>query len=369
MYVVGVLVAGLLIGSFVSGQAVRKNPNPGGPGGCKDRDADSYYDRSGCGTSIDCNDNNRNIYPGAPEICQDGIDQNCDGYDQACTTTPTSTSTSTTSALPSCYDSDGGIYPYSQGTVQTPINGSGYPVTLHDYCTNYTNGRYKSVNEQYCDGLIARSMIVACSGEDVCLSYPGYCTASTSSSTSTSSTTTLPTSITTTTTFASRYYNASYSAIEDTYADERFPTTNYGSQYYLELSNAQNARRIMYFKFNVQGINSTNILSAGIKLRSAGRNCNGNSTNPCVMVYKISDSFWTENSLTWLNRPTLDGQFIRYVNSITAHTDYGFDVAISVSGNGLYTFAIASNNPDYSLWVARENANVYDPTLIVYWGT
>ena len=62
MYIVGILVAGLLIGGFVSGQAVRKNPNPGG-GGCKDRDSDSYYDRSGCGTSLDCNDNDVNINP------------------------------------------------------------------------------------------------------------------------------------------------------------------------------------------------------------------------------------------------------------------------------------------------------------------
>jgi hypothetical protein len=53
------------------------------PGGaCVDADADGYYSTNGCGTTIDCNDSSRSIYPGAPEICRDGIDQNCDGVDQ-----------------------------------------------------------------------------------------------------------------------------------------------------------------------------------------------------------------------------------------------------------------------------------------------
>ena len=46
---------------------------------CTDSDSDTYYAESGCGTTVDCGDNDDTIYPSATEVCDDNKDNDCDG--------------------------------------------------------------------------------------------------------------------------------------------------------------------------------------------------------------------------------------------------------------------------------------------------
>jgi len=55
-----------------------QNPGPV----CTDADADTYFVETGCGTEPDCNDFDAGIHPGACDVKNDGIDQDCDGSDR-----------------------------------------------------------------------------------------------------------------------------------------------------------------------------------------------------------------------------------------------------------------------------------------------
>ena len=50
-----------------------------GGGSCTDADNDNYFAESNCGTGVDCNDADASVNEGAVEVCDDGIDNDCDG--------------------------------------------------------------------------------------------------------------------------------------------------------------------------------------------------------------------------------------------------------------------------------------------------
>ncbi|HAU66403.1 TPA: hypothetical protein DCW61_03590 [Candidatus Uhrbacteria bacterium] len=108
------LLAGLAIGCgpgdvpVYDGQHPTQTVTPGSTPA--DNDEPQDIDGDGRTDQIDCNDNDAATYPGALEVCEDGVDQDCNGSDLDCdystppTATPSPVTTPTTT--PSDYDAD-----------------------------------------------------------------------------------------------------------------------------------------------------------------------------------------------------------------------------------------------------------------------
>ncbi|HXV59338.1 MAG TPA: MopE-related protein [Vicinamibacteria bacterium] len=78
---VGEMVSGFdALGNIVC-SIVSDTPQPV----CTDADGDGFFaEIEGCGTT-DCRDSDPSVFPGAPEVCGDGIDNDCDGLiDEGC---------------------------------------------------------------------------------------------------------------------------------------------------------------------------------------------------------------------------------------------------------------------------------------------
>lgn len=97
------------------------DPNAVGcPAVCIDNDQDGYAVTGGTCGPVDCNDNNAAINPGAVDIPNNGIDENCDGADSVNPNLVDRDGDGFTPAIGDCNDNNSAIHP---GAIDIPNNG------------------------------------------------------------------------------------------------------------------------------------------------------------------------------------------------------------------------------------------------------
>jgi hypothetical protein len=110
------LIAAMLMGVAFFGCSVGDDSSKSDT----DKDADGYTETQG-----DCDDTDASIYPGAKEVCDDGIDQDCTGADSACTPDPDDTDDDKdgyTENQGDCDDNDADIHPGADDICEDGID-------------------------------------------------------------------------------------------------------------------------------------------------------------------------------------------------------------------------------------------------------
>jgi hypothetical protein len=146
-----------------------------------------------------------------------------------------------------------------------------------------------------------------------------------------------------------------FSPVADTSATSREPNTNYGADDRLEVDGS--ATKIAYLRFNVAGLNGA-VQSARLRLNVV----NGSSFGGTV--YSISNNSWGEDTLTFNNKPVIDGPALGVLGPVNVGDIVELDVTPAIDGNGIFSFAIDSSNRNGADYRSREDLT-NPPELII----
>ncbi len=147
----------------------------------------------------------------------------------------------------------------------------------------------------------------------------------------------------------------------DVYADSASITTNFGSNALLSVDAGPTARQT-FVRVRVTGVGTRRVTSAKLRLQVAS----GLNAESVVggRIHAITACAWGETTLTWNNKPTIDGATLATLGAVAKGQVVDFDVTTAVTGDGLYCFALESLSTDGVDYNSREGSGTR-PAFVV----
>jgi hypothetical protein len=133
------------------------------------------------------------------------------------------------------------------------------------------------------------------------------------------------------------------------------PTTNYGTSTTLKVDGGTDPVIESYLKFTVSGVTGS-VSNATLRVFTS------TSTSDGPAVYAASNA-WTETGVNWDTRPSRTSAASDDLGTVASGVSVDLNVTPLVSGNGTYTFDLATSSTDGMTFSSREGAN--KPQLVV----
>ncbi len=152
-----------------------------------------------------------------------------------------------------------------------------------------------------------------------------------------------------------------FNPVADGYVDGDMPTSNFDSDAVLKAD--ATPARIAYLRFAVTGVSGRAVQHARLRLGVAP-----NSGAPSVVggtIHRITDTAWNEATLTFNNRPALDGAGLQTLGAVALNEIVEFDLDTVVTADGLYSFALDSTSDDGVSYNSMAASSGQKPQLVL----
>lgn len=149
--------------------------------------------------------------------------------------------------------------------------------------------------------------------------------------------------------------------VQDSYVASNYPAKSYGSLSVLRVKNAS-VDMVTYLKFDVTGLTAAP-QSAKLRLYVTDPSPDGGS------VYSVSNDYlgtatpWVESGLKWTNAPAISGSPVGSLGATLLNKWVEVDVSPVVTGNGTYSFALASASANIAVYTSSEGTR--SPELVI----
>ncbi len=147
--------------------------------------------------------------------------------------------------------------------------------------------------------------------------------------------------------------------VADAAVNQSTPTTRYGTNAQL-IADASPVNQ-SFVRFDLRGV--TNPVQTA-KLRLHVTNISNGGSPSGGTVATSTNTTWSESTVTWNTRPTINGAALKTLGAVTLNTWVEVDVTAGVKAGSLSTLTLASTNTDGAYYDSRETG-ASAPQLVI----